>query len=98
MKIDIKLSALQAGLASSKKSNGWHSIEARNLNVFYGDFLAVKDVNLNVEPRKITAIIGPSGCGKSTVIRAFNRMNELIPSVKTEGEVVFGGRNIYERH
>ena len=95
MKIDIKLSALQAGLASSKKSNGWHSIEARNLNVFYGDFLAVKDVNLNVERQKITAIIGPSGCGKSTVIRPFNRMNALVPIARTEGEVLFHGQNIY---
>src|SRR3990172_9376757 len=95
MKIDIKLSALQAGLASSKKSNGWHSIEARNLNVFYGDFLAVKDVNLNVERQKITALIGPSGCGKSTVLRAFNRMNDLIPIARTVGEVLFHGQNIY---
>jgi phosphate transport system ATP-binding protein len=78
-------------------TNGNSAIQAHNLSVYYGDFRAVRDVNLQIEPRKITAIIGPSGCGKSTVLRAFNRMNELIPSVKTEGEVLFGGRNIYER-
>lgn len=77
--------------------NGSYAIQANKLSIFYGDFRAVRDVDLKIEPRKITAIIGPSGCGKSTVLRAFNRMNELIPSVKTEGEVLFGGRNIYDR-
>ena len=52
----------------------------RDLNIYYGDFRAVKDVNLQIERQKITAIIGPSGCGKSTVLRAFNRMNELVPT------------------
>lgn len=77
--------------------NGQYAIQAKDLNIFYGDFRAIRDVNLHIEPRKITSIIGPSGCGKSTVLRSFNRMNELIPSVRTEGEVLFGGRNIYER-
>jgi phosphate transport system ATP-binding protein len=95
MNLDIKLSAPQTGAASSQKSNGWYSIETRNLNVFYGSFLAVNDVSLNVERQKITAIIGPSGCGKSTVLRAFNRMNDLVPIARTEGEVLFHGQNIY---
>jgi len=55
----------------------------------------VKDVNLKIEMQKITAMIGPSGCGKSTVIRAFNRMNDLVPIAHTEGEVLFHGQNIY---
>jgi phosphate transport system ATP-binding protein len=63
--------------------------------VYYGDFLAIRDVKLNIEQRKITAIIGPSGCGKSTLLRAFNRMNELVPTARTEGEVNLRGRNIY---
>jgi phosphate transport system ATP-binding protein len=63
--------------------------------VYYGDFRAVKDVDLKIEPRKITAIIGPSGCGKSTMLRAFNRMNELVPTAWAEGEVLFQGHNIY---
>ena len=95
MKLDIKLSSHQAVLASNMKSNGGYSIEARHLNVFYGSFLAVKDVSLNVKRQKITAIIGPSGCGKSTVLRAFNRMNDLVPIAHTEGEVLFHGQNIY---
>ena len=60
-------------------SNGKFAIEARNLSVFYGDFQAIKDVNLEIKRQKITAIIGPSGCGKSTMLRSFNRMNELVP-------------------
>jgi len=77
--------------------NGEYAIQTKDLAIHYGDFCAVKQVNLNIEPRRITSIIGPSGVGKSTVLRAFNRMNELIPRVRTEGEVLFGGRNIYER-
>ncbi len=73
-----------------------YAIEARNLRVYYGDFLAVRDVNLKVAQNKITAIIGPSGCGKSTVLRAFNRMNELVPTARTEGEVLYHGKNIYD--
>ncbi|GAB4540534.1 MAG: phosphate ABC transporter ATP-binding protein PstB [Anaerolineae bacterium] len=72
-----------------------YAIETRDLNVYYGDFHAIKSVNLAIERRKITAIIGPSGCGKSTMLRAFNRMNELIPTAHTEGEIIFGGQNIY---
>ena len=71
------------------------SMVARSLNVFYGDFQAVKNVNLEIKKNKITAIIGPSGCGKSTVLRSFNRMNELVPTARTEGEVLFEGIDIY---
>ena len=73
-----------------------HAIEARDLNIYYGDFLAASGVTLKVEKQKITAIIGPSGCGKSTVLRAFNRMNELIPTAKTTGQVLYHGKNIYD--
>jgi phosphate transport system ATP-binding protein len=76
-------------------SNGRHAIEARDLCVYYGDFRAVKNVNLAIEPNKITAIIGPSGCGKSTMLRSFNRMNELVPTAHATGEVLFRGYNIY---
>jgi phosphate transport system ATP-binding protein len=76
--------------------NGLNAIEARNLDLFYGDFRAVKNINLQVSKQKITAIIGPSGCGKSTMLRSFNRMNELIPSATTQGEVLFHGKNIYD--
>jgi phosphate transport system ATP-binding protein len=76
-------------------SNGKVAIEARNLNLYYGNFLAVKNVTIPIERQKITAIIGPSGCGKSTMLRAFNRMNDLVQTARAEGEVLFMGQNIY---
>ena len=75
--------------------NGTFAIEAKKLYVYYDDFLAVSNVDLGIYLNKITAIIGPSGCGKSTVLRAFNRMNELIPSARTQGEIRYLGQNIY---
>jgi phosphate transport system ATP-binding protein len=75
--------------------NHQYAIEARNLSIYYDDFLAVKDVNLKIKRNKVTAIIGSSGCGKSTMLRAFNRMNELIPSAHAEGQVLYQGENIY---
>lgn len=83
----------QTSIQSS--TNGKYAIEAHNLNVYYGNFHAVNNINLQVEPQKITALIGPSGCGKSTVLRAFNRMNDLVPVAHTAGEVRFHGKNIY---
>jgi phosphate transport system ATP-binding protein len=81
---------------NSQPQNGRYAIEARGLSVYYSDFRAIKDVDLEIEPRRITAIIGPSGCGKSTMLRAFNRMNELVPTAWAEGEVLFQGHNIYD--
>jgi len=71
-------------------------IATRKLNLWYGDFHALKDVNASFEPKKITAIIGPSGCGKSTLLRVFNRMNDLIEGVRTDGEVLIDGANILD--
>jgi phosphate transport system ATP-binding protein len=76
--------------------NNHYAIEASHLNIFYGNFHAVRDVNLNIERNKITAIIGPSGCGKSTVLRAFNRMNDFILSSRVDGEIRYHGKNIYD--
>jgi phosphate transport system ATP-binding protein len=76
-------------------SDNESAIEAHGLTVYYGDTPAVRDINLKIRRHKITALIGPSGCGKSTVLRAFNRMNDLIPSARVEGEVLFLGQNIY---
>lgn len=75
---------------------GDYAIEAQDVNIFYGAFQAVKEINLKVHSRAITAFIGPSGCGKSTMLRAFNRMNDLVPISRTEGKVLFQGRNIYD--
>jgi phosphate transport system ATP-binding protein len=77
--------------------NGSYALEAYGLQVSYGKFRAIKDINLKVSPRKITAFIGPSGCGKSTLLRTFNRMNDLVPGVRVEGEVRYQGENIYDR-
>jgi len=70
-------------------------IETKSMNVYYGDFLAVADVDLDFAKNQISALIGPSGCGKSTVLRSLNRMNDLIPSARTTGEVHYHGENIY---
>lgn len=72
-------------------------IETRHLDIYYGDFKAVTDVNILIPENKITAIIGPSGCGKSTLLRAFNRMNELIPGSHIDGEIIFNNKNLYDR-
>jgi phosphate transport system ATP-binding protein len=72
-----------------------YAIETRDLNVYYANFRAVKDVTLQIQPNKITALIGPSGCGKSTVLRSFNRMNDLVPTARVRGDVLFHGRNLY---
>ncbi|MEN6408526.1 MAG: phosphate ABC transporter ATP-binding protein PstB [Anaerolineaceae bacterium] len=73
-----------------------YALETRDVHVYYGNFRAVKNVNLKIQPRKITAMIGPSGCGKSTVLRSFNRMNDFVPGARVEGEILFHGRNIYD--
>ncbi|HEU4849824.1 MAG TPA: phosphate ABC transporter ATP-binding protein PstB [Terrimesophilobacter sp.] len=71
-------------------------IEVRDLDVYYGKFKAVEGINLNIEPRSVTAFIGPSGCGKSTFIRTLNRMHEVIPGAYVDGEVLIDGSNLYE--
>jgi phosphate transport system ATP-binding protein len=72
------------------------AITTYNLNLFYGSFHALTDVNISLQPRRITALIGPSGCGKSTLLRTFNRMNDLIPGVKVEGSVRALDQEIYD--
>ncbi|MDH6423278.1 phosphate ABC transporter ATP-binding protein PstB [Aurantimicrobium minutum] len=71
-------------------------IEVKDLNVYYGKFKAVEDVSLTIEPRTVTAFIGPSGCGKSTFLRTLNRMHEVIPGARVEGEVMIDGKNLYD--
>jgi phosphate transport system ATP-binding protein len=70
-------------------------IDVNNLNALYGSFVAVEDVSLAIEPRSVTALIGPSGCGKSTFIRTLNRMHEVIPGARVEGEVLMDGVDLY---
>ena len=73
------------------------TLEVRNLNLFYGATQALRDVNLEIPHNRITAFIGPSGCGKSTLLRCFNRMNDLVDTCRTEGEVLLDGKNVMDR-
>ncbi|HLS64852.1 MAG TPA: phosphate ABC transporter ATP-binding protein PstB [Ruania sp.] len=70
-------------------------IDISDLNVYYGDFLAVEGVQMSIEPRSVTALIGPSGCGKSTFLRTLNRMHEVIPGARVEGKAVMDGQDLY---
>ena len=71
-------------------------LNIEHLNVYYGDFLAVNNVSMEIPKNKVTAFIGPSGCGKSTFIRCLNRMNDLIVGARVEGQVIFENKNIYD--
>ena len=71
-------------------------IDVKDLNVYYSKFLAVEDVNIEIHAKSVTAFIGPSGCGKSTFLRTLNRMHEVIPGGRVEGEVLLDGDNLYE--
>ena len=70
-------------------------LETKHLDVYYGDFKAVEDVNMTIETQTVTSLIGPSGCGKSTVLRTLNRMHEVTPGGRIEGEVLLNGDNLY---
>mgnify|MGYP002925628295 FL=1 len=71
-------------------------ISTQNLNLYYGENHALKNINLDLYENKITAFIGPSGCGKSTYLKTLNRMNDLVPNVKIEGTVLLDGEDIYD--
>ena len=72
-----------------------NKIEIKNMNLYYSDFHALKDVNLDIEPNRITAFIGPSGCGKSTLLKSLNRMNDLVEGCRIEGDIRLDGEDIY---
>ena len=72
-------------------------IEVENINFYYGDFQALKNISMNIEPNSVTAFIGPSGCGKTTLLRLFNRMNDLIPDTRLTGKISIDGQDIYQR-
>lgn len=72
-------------------------LQVKNLNFFYGNFHALKNIQLEIASRKVTAFIGPSGCGKSTLLRTFNRMYELYPGLRAEGDILLDGHNILGR-
>ena len=70
-------------------------IEAKDVNFYYGDFHALKGISMNIPQNKVVAFIGPSGCGKSTFLRLFNRMNDLVPGARLEGQILIDGQDIY---
>ncbi|MDD2983411.1 MAG: phosphate ABC transporter ATP-binding protein PstB [Crocinitomicaceae bacterium] len=72
-------------------------IEAKNINFYYDEFQALKNISMKMEPNSVTAFIGPSGCGKSTFLRLFNRMNDLIDNTRMEGECIVDNQNIYDK-
>ncbi len=80
---------------TSKNGKNPVALELKHIHIYYGSFLAVRDVNMQIAHRKITALIGPSGCGKSTVLRSLNRMNDLVASARVEGELLFRDQNLY---
>ena len=77
-------------------ANEDHCIQVSDLNLHYGDTLALKGIELAIARKRVTAFIGPSGCGKSTLLRCFNRMNDLVPSARIEGRIELDGQNIYD--
>ncbi len=95
---DRAIEILPAGLPdpADDAASATHAMETVDMSVSYGSFRAVKNVSLQFRDNYITALIGPSGCGKSTVLRAFNRMNDLIPTSRVDGRVLFHGDDIYE--
>lgn len=74
------------------------AVEIKDMNLFYGDFQALKKINMTIFQKEITAMIGPSGCGKSTLLKSLNRMNDLVSECRVEGAVLIGGQNIYDKN
>ena len=97
--INLRIDAQTTDAVATPSENGQTDaiLMTRSLNFWYGSAYVLENVNCDVRPREVTAIIGPSGCGKSTFLRCFNRMNELIPTARLEGSVVFRNRDIYDR-
>ena len=92
---DLADMAVQKEISMLKEEEEYRLI-TRNLNVYYGDFHALKDINMKIKPYTVTAFIGPSGCGKSTYLRTFNRMNDYIDSFRVEGDILIDDKDIYK--
>ena len=84
-----------AGRSSGGASSAEPAVTVENLNMYYGSFKALQDVDMRIQRNRVTALIGPSGCGKSTFIRSINRMHEIVPGARVEGKIVLDGEDIY---
>ena len=93
----IRIAAAPDRAAAADPADAEPVIELRDVSCWYGSFRAVRDVDISISRRRITALIGPSGCGKSTLIRTMNRMNDLVPGYRTEGRVLFDGQDLSAR-
>ena len=93
----MDLSGIVNGEAKSNLADEKICIDVKDFNLYYGDSQALKTINMKIPEKKVTAFIGPSGCGKSTLLRCFNRMNDLIDSVRTEGEINLEGNDIFDK-
>jgi phosphate transport system ATP-binding protein len=91
-----RVQAVPAAPGAEPKTLAEPIFDVRDVHVYYGEHRAIRDVSLKIARNEITALIGPSGCGKSTFIRCLNRMNDLIPSARVEGEIVYHGENLYD--
>ena len=92
--MDMKMEISESVFKPAVEGDSPAKVEVRDLSVYYGKFRALADINLLVHEKRITAIIGPSGCGKSTLLRSFNRMNDLTPGCRMEGEIRLDGENV----
>jgi len=93
----IRIAALSDRAIAADAAEPESVIELRDVSCYYGSFRAVRNVDISIARQRITALIGPSGCGKSTLIRTMNRMNDLVPSYRTEGRVLFDGQDLFAR-
>jgi phosphate transport system ATP-binding protein len=93
--MEMKMEISESVFKPTVEGEGVAKVNIKYLAVYYGKFRALADINLSVHEKRITAIIGPSGCGKSTLLRSFNRMNDLTPSCRVQGEIILDGENIY---
>ncbi len=93
---NINITAQAEIIEKKKDHHDKYKIISKNLNFYYSDALALKNISMDIPANRVTALIGPSGCGKSTFLRTLNRMNELIDGVRIEGEVIIDGQNIYD--
>ena len=99
--INLLANALRKYFSNKVKTNYYkkkmNKIDARDVNFYYGNFHALKGISMQIEEKSVVAFIGPSGCGKSTFLRLFNRMNDLIPDTRLNGEILIDGKNIYDK-